>query len=162
VTAGARALALAVFAMTAGCDRKSGTRTSRGNVGANVPRVVISEIMANPRAVPDERGEWVELHNLESRSVDLRGWTLASQYDRGIMIDRSVVVAPGGFAVLARDGAVSTNGGVAASFAFTEGLMLGNGADWLALHTPDGRTADSVAWTSARATRFSWRTVEAE
>jgi competence protein ComEC len=149
MTAGARALALAVLTMTAGCDRKHGTLTSRGNVGGKVPRVVISEIMANPRAVSDEHGEWVELHNLESTSVDLRGWTLASQYDRGITIDRGVVVAPGGFAVLARDGAVSTNGGVAASFAFTEGLILGNGADWLALRTPDGSTADSVAWTSA-------------
>src|SRR3954470_12315006 len=96
----ARACTLALAAVTAltmavGCDRKSGTLTSRGSVSGNVPRVVISEIMANPRAVPDEHGEWVELHNLEASPVDLRGWMLASQNDRGIAITRSIVVGAG-------------------------------------------------------------------
>jgi competence protein ComEC len=74
---------------------------------------------------------------------------LASQNDRGVTIDRSVVVAPGAFTVLARDGSRASNGGITASFVFAEGLTLGNGADWLALRMPDGRTVDSVAWTSA-------------
>ena len=139
-----------IFVLTlalSACERKSGTLTSRGSVGA-APRVTISEIMANPRAVPDERGEWIELHNLESRPVELRGWTIGSRNDRGITIDRSVVIPAGGFAVLARDGDRATNGGVTAAYAYREGLTLGNSADWLALHSPDGSTADSVAWTS--------------
>jgi len=152
--AASRTLAVvgAAIAVAAACDRKpetGGTVTSRGSVGGSASGVVIDEIMANPRAVPDEHGEWIELHNVQSTPVDLRGWTVASQNDRGIIIDRSVVVPARGFVVLARDGNASTNGGVTASFAFTDGLALGNGADWLALRTPDGRTADSVAWTSA-------------
>ena len=138
---------LALTLAIAACDRKSGTLTSRGSVGA-APRVVISEIMANPRAVPDERGEWIELHNLESKPVDLRGWMIRSQNDRGITIDRSVVIPPGGFAVLARDGDRATNGGVDATYAYREGLTLGNSSDWLALHSPDGSTTDSVAWSA--------------
>jgi competence protein ComEC len=138
--------ALAVVAVA--CERKPGTLTSRGGV-ASAPRVVISEVMANPRAVRDEQGEWVELENLDSQSVDLRGWTIASRNDRGITIDRALTIAGHGFVVLARDGDRSANGGIAADYAYHEGLTLGNGADWLVLRTPDGHTADSVAWTSA-------------
>ena len=138
---------LALTLVIAACDRKSGTLTSRGSVGA-ATRVTISEIMANPRAVPDEHGEWIELHNLESKPVDIRGWTIRSQNDRGMTIDRSVVIPAGGFAVLARDGDRTTNGGVSAAYAYREGLTLGNAADWLALHAADGATVDSVAWTS--------------
>ena len=143
-----RASIVIAFASVLACDRNPGTLTSRGSV-STAPRVVLSEIMANPRAVSDERGEWIELHNLESYPVDLHRWTIASRNDRGITIDRRVVVAPGGLVVLARNGDRTTNGGVDAAYAYEEGLALGNGADWLALRTPDGVTADSVAWSSA-------------
>src|SRR5262245_34251799 len=106
---------LALTLAIAACDRKSGTLPSPGTVGA-AARVTISEIMANPRAVQDERGEWIELHNLEPKPVDLRGWMIRSQNDRGVTIDRSVVIPPGGFAVLARDGDRATNGGVSAAY----------------------------------------------
>jgi competence protein ComEC len=140
-------LAVVFAGCLAGCDGKSGVIASHGSVGT-APRVVVSEILANPRAVPDERGEWIEVHNLEATPVDLRRWTIASRNDRGIAVDRSVVVPSGGFAVLARDGDPSVNGGVSAAYAYGDGLALGNGADWLVLRTPDGVTADSVAWTS--------------
>ena len=58
-------LALAVVA----CERKSGTVASGGSVSI-APRVAIDEIMANPRVVPDDRGEWLELHNLEQLPSD--------------------------------------------------------------------------------------------
>ena len=140
---------VAAAAIVAACDRKAGTLTSRGSVAGGASGVVIDEIMANPRAAPDDHGEWIELHNIQSTPVELRGWTVASGNDRGITIDRSVVVPAGGYVVLARDGNTAMNGGVTASFVYTEGLSLGNGADWLALRTPDDRTVDSVAWTSA-------------
>ncbi len=139
-------LIAAAFAIGA-CERKSGTLTSRGSVGP-APRVAISEIMANPRAVPDERGEWIELHNLEPRAVDLRGWTFRSQNDRGFTIDRSVVIPPGGFAVLARVGDRTVNGAITTAYAYRDGLTLGNTSDWVALHSGDGSTVDSVAWSS--------------
>ena len=136
-------LALVIVA----CERKSATLASGGSVSA-APRVVISEVMANPRAVPDDRGEWLELHNLEQRAVDIRDWTLRSKNDRGVTIERSVLIPPGGFAVLARNGDRTANGGVTAAYAWHDGLALGNGADWVALHSNDGSTVDSVGWTS--------------
>ena len=137
------ALALAIAA----CERQSGTLTSDGSISV-VPRVAISEVMANPRAVPDDRGEWLELHNLQQRAVDLHGWTLRSKNDRGVTIERSVVIPPGGFAVLARNGDRAANGGVTAAYAWRDGLTLGNNSDWVALQSADGSTVDSVSWTS--------------
>jgi competence protein ComEC len=143
-----RTIGLSLLAVSAACDRGVSRSTSRGTVERKLPRVVFSEIMANPHATPDERGEWIELRSLESEVVDLRGWVVASENDRGITIQRQVLVAPNGFAVLARVGDANANGGVAA-YAYGQGLTLGNGADWLALKSPDGRTVDSVSWSSA-------------
>jgi competence protein ComEC len=129
------------------CDRGTTVSTARGSV-ATAPRVVINEVMANPRATPDERGEWLEVLNLETTPVDLRGWTLASDHDRGAVVERSLQIAPNGVVVLARDGDPRANGGVAAAFAWGDRVALGNGADWVALRTAEGLTADSVSWTS--------------
>ena len=143
-----RRVLTALAVALAACDRKPGTIASRGSVAGRAQRVVISEVMANPRAVSDEHGEWLELHNLEPTAIDLRGWTIGSRNDRGIVIERRVVVPPDGYVVLARDGSLARNGGVTAAYEYSEGLALGNGADWVALRTPDGQTVDSVAWTS--------------
>jgi len=46
------------------------------------PRVVINEVMANPRGTdshshyPEDRNEFVELYNLSDDTVDLQGWSL--------------------------------------------------------------------------------------
>jgi competence protein ComEC len=112
------------------------------------PRVVISEVMADPAAVPDERGEWFEVQNSGRRPVDLRGFRIASANDRVHVITRSVVVPPGGYAVLARHGARRSNGGVNAQYVYGAAIDLANGADWIALRHPRGGTIDSVAWRS--------------
>src|SRR5258705_5083503 len=98
----ARLLCLALVAGAITCDGKPSTLTARGSVVGKVPHIVIDEVMANPRVAADEHGEWIELHNLESTTVDLRGWTLTSQNDPGLTIDRSVSIPPAGFVVLAR------------------------------------------------------------
>ena len=136
------------FVAVVTCDRGTSLATARGSV-VTVPRVVINEVMANPRAVSDERGEWIELVNLEAKPLDLRGWQIASENDVGAVIDRSVTLPANGIVVLARDNDARANGGVDASYAYGSRVVLGNGADWIALKMPDGATVDSVAWTSA-------------
>jgi competence protein ComEC len=138
------ALGVALFADVA-CDRDATRQTAGGSIAPTVPGVVINEIMANPRTLPDARGEWIELRNLEARAIDLRSWTIASANDRGTTIDRSVVLGPNGIVVLARDADPSHGG----AYVYGAGVALGNGADWIAIRLPDGRTVDSVAWTSA-------------
>jgi competence protein ComEC len=118
-------------------------------------RVVISEVMPDPAAVLDERGEWFEVHNLGPRTADLRGYRIASANDGVHVIARSVVVAPGGYAVLARDGNPRSNGGVSAQYAYGTAISLTNGRDWIALRDPSGVTVDSVAWR-ATSSGASW------
>jgi beta-lactamase superfamily II metal-dependent hydrolase len=113
------------------------------------PRVVINEIMADPAAVADARGEWIELHNLGRELVDLRGYRIASANDRPHVVARSVVLPPGGYVVLSREAVERLNGGVSAAYAYGASISLGNGRDWIALQHPSGITLDSVAWQAA-------------
>ena len=112
------------------------------------PDVVISRIMIDPVAVPDEHGEWIELTNRSAAAVDLKGWKLLSDHDAGFVIPGSLVIRAGGTVTLGRDADPNANGGVKVDLQYT-GLTLGNGHDWLALHDPAGITADSVAWERA-------------
>ena len=113
--------------------------------------VVISEIMANPRAVSDAAGEWFELHNRGRTALSLRGWIVRSGNDRPHRIAAPVVVPAGGYVVLARNGSPASNGGVRAVYAYGSSLRLANGADWLSLSDPRGVTVDSSAWRHTRA-----------
>lgn len=119
-------------------------------------RLVISEVMADPRAVPDERGEWVEIANPGAEPVELRGWKLLSGSDAGLTVAQSVVVPPGGAVVLGRDGRTGANGGVRVDYRVAEGLTLANSGDWIALRDPLGAPVDSVAWTQRARRGVSW------
>ncbi|HWK89873.1 MAG TPA: lamin tail domain-containing protein [Longimicrobium sp.] len=118
-------------------------------------KLVINEVMADPGAVGDDVGEWLEVHNWGSSAVSLQGWTLASGNDAAHAIATSVSVPAGGYAVLARNGTKSKNGGVTAAYAYGTGINLANASDWVRLRDATGATVDSVAWTSmpAGATR---------
>jgi endonuclease G len=126
------------------------------------PRIVVSEVLADPRAVADEDGEWVELYNAGGAPAELRGWRLASRGDPGHTIARSLVVRPGAAVVLARVAAGSRNGGVRADYAYGSDVSLANASDWLVLRDAAGATVDSVAWDSPPRRGASWalRTVD--
>lgn len=111
--------------------------------------VAIAEVMVDPTRARDERGEWFAVRNGGGAPVQLRGWTIRSGRDAPQRIARSLVVSPGGRAVLGRSADARANGGVTVDYVYT-GIALANGADWLALTDPSGRTVDSVAWRGAR------------
>lgn len=127
---------------------------------ASAGRLVISEVMADPRAVPDERGEWVEIANPGAEPVELRGWKLLSGNDAGLTVARSVIVPAGGAVVLGRDGRRGSNGGVRVDYAVAEGLSLANSGDWVALRDPLGAPVDSVAWSQPARRGASWTRID--
>jgi endonuclease G, mitochondrial len=136
--------------------------STAGRGGAAAHAVVVSEVMADPRAVPDEVGEWFEVHNAGGEAVELRGWTIASANDRPHEIARRVTLPPGGYAVLAREADPARNGGVQAAYAYGATITLSNSSDWLALRDPAGRTADSVHWSGSPATGAAHARIGAE
>ena len=117
-------------------------------IAATGPQLVINEVMADPSAVADDVGEWLEVHNAGSASINLQGYRLASGNDAVHTIANSVTVAAGGYAVLARNGTKSKNGGVVAQYTYGTSVNLANANDWLAIRDAAGVTLDSVAWTS--------------
>lgn len=117
-------------------------------VSTYASQIVINEVMADPNAVLDASGEWLEVHNRGAASVNLQGWTLASNNDSPQTISSSVIVPAGGYVVLARNGTYSTNGGVNEDYVYAI-INLANTSDWVALRDGSGASVDSVAWATA-------------
>ncbi|RKH65857.1 lamin tail domain-containing protein [Corallococcus aberystwythensis] len=131
----------------AGCiDRATGQ--PRALRAPSVGSLVITEFMADPSAVPDAVGEWVEV--LALREVDLNGVTLANESSSSALESPLCLsMKAGGFAVLAHGDDASLNGGlpsVLGTFGF--GLTNGAGAHVLKL-SAQGTVLDSVAFTWA-------------
>lgn len=136
----------------AACTNDQVTAPAAGHASLDVQAaaatgLVINEVMPNPNAVLDDFGEWFEIYNPGAAPVDLKGYTLASANDAAYVIDASVVVPAGGYAVLARSADLAKNGGVNAAHAYRSTFTLANGTtDWLALRDASGASVDSVAW----------------
>lgn len=130
--------------------------------GSSGAIVVINEVMPNPDAVTDGNGEWFEVHNRGTLAANLQGWTIHSGGDAARTITGSLVVEPGGYAVLARHADPGVNGGVTVDHAWGTGIGLGNSADWLAIRDASGATVDSIAWNASVPTGRSRGVVDPE
>jgi uncharacterized protein (DUF2141 family) len=117
-----------------------------------VARVVINELMPDPTLVADGAGEWVELHNWGTASVDIQGWKLfGNSTGDTARITASVVIAPGDYVVLGINGDPAANGGVQVDFVYRSGYSLNNSTttgDVVILRDAAGATVDSVVYVS--------------
>ncbi len=71
--------------------------------------LLITEIMKDPANLGDSSGEWFEVYNASSNSIDLQGLMVSD--DGGgetWLIDEALDLEVGGFAVMARDTAATT------------------------------------------------------
>ena len=145
----AAAATSAVVASDACSDARAASRPPSTAPLAQKPGdVSISRVMVDPTAASDELGEWIELTNNATTSVDLRGWHLASARDPGFTIPTSLRIPPHSAVVLGRSSDVATNGGIHVDLVYT-GIALANAKDWLSLANASGVTVDSVAWDRA-------------
>jgi DNA/RNA endonuclease G (NUC1) len=146
--AGASVLAFALAACTSEQPTVANGGARLDVQAAAGPVLVINEIMPNPAGVADELGEWFEVYNAGTTPIDLQNYRIASNNDAVHVINQSVVVPAGGYAVLARNGDPAVNGGVTANYSYAhQTFNLNNSAtDWLAVRSPEGVTVDSVHW----------------
>ncbi len=109
--------------------------------------IVITEIMQNPAILSDTVGEWFEIHNTGVDPVDIAGWTIgdAGIDNHTITTLWPVIVAPGAYAVLARDSTTMVAEGVAVLYQYSS-LFLANGDDEVILRNTAAATIDSVAY----------------
>lgn len=120
-----------------------------------VATIVINELMGDPlRATGGASfGEWFEVHNYGTEPVDLNGWTINSSGQPSHTISSSVVVAPGGYAVLGRGADVTRNGGVNLDYNYYNGdvntTIWLDATDVLSLKNGAGQVVDEVQWTNS-------------
>ncbi len=107
--------------------------------------VIITEIMINPSAVTDANGEWFELFNILSETVDIRGWTIEDESGKTHTIpDTDPILIPAGtFLVLGNNSEASSNGGVSVDHQYTA-ITLNNGGDTLLVFDVNGEEIDRV------------------
>jgi hypothetical protein len=126
------------------------------DVGPTTNELIITEIMANPKAINDNSGEWIEVYNPGTSAVDMNGWKLMDNGGDSHTISSSVVVQPQTYAVLTRDVAAN-NGGVTPDYTYGPGtdFQLGNSGDEVILVDATGNQVDVViyngSWVTAGA-----------
>ncbi|NBC31109.1 MAG: ExeM/NucH family extracellular endonuclease [Alphaproteobacteria bacterium] len=107
--------------------------------------IVITEIMQNPDAVPDSAGEWFEIVNIGSTTIDLDGWTIRDDDSDSFGVSGPLTVGPGEYLVFGNNADTATNGGITVDFEYS-GFTLANGADEVVLIDGSNAEIDRVAY----------------
>lgn len=121
-------------------------------LGGAVPglgQIVINEFMQNPRLVNDDKGEWLELYNAGTQTVDINGWKLDDDDtltgDHTIDNGGPLNIADGGYLVLGVNSDTATNGGVTVHYQWS-GFVLGNSSDKIILLNASNAVQDQLAY----------------
>jgi hypothetical protein len=93
---------------------------------------IITEFLADPVAVPDVAGEWVEVYNASPAVLSLADFELHDDGGDSWVIDEDIVVPPGARVVLARNGDYLSNGGVVAAYEYAN-FVLDDSTDQIVL-----------------------------
>ena len=112
---------------------------------ASESQLIITEIMSNPAAVSDSRGEWFEILNMDSIVIDLNGWTIMDQENDTHLITTSIEINPGQYMVLGRNGNEAENGGYIADYIYSS-FQLGNTEDKIIIIDGDDNIVDNVSY----------------
>jgi hypothetical protein len=121
------------------------------------PLLVINEMLANPGGtITDASGEWFEVYNAGSRSVDMQNMVIADSAASGRrpyhLIASSLPIAPGGYVVLGNTTNTTNNGGVPVDYAYGAALAFANSLDALKIARvvgTDTLTIDRTQFASA-------------
>lgn len=108
----------------------------------------ITEVMVNPSAVTDPKGEWFEIRNSSGHTVNLNGIIIGSDTDgdiHQISSSTAITLENGEFAVIAANGDVTTNGGVEATYVYGGDISMSNESDDLWLKV-DEIVLDKITW----------------
>jgi len=114
-------------------------------------QIVISEIMPNPSLVSDSNGEWFEVYNADSVTIDFAGWTIKDAGTDEHLIstqEGSLLIEPEEYFVFGRNANQNENGGYEADYEYS-GIIFGSAEDEIILLDPEGREVDEVYYTNA-------------
>lgn len=93
-----------------------------------VGNLLIGEIMVNPAAVSDTRGEWFELYNPTDDEINLRDVVIGDDGSDSQKIETDLLILPGHFLTLGRNDDSSLNRGFHADYVY-DGFTLSNSGE---------------------------------
>jgi len=114
-------------------------------------KIVISEIMPNPAQVSDTYGEWLEIYNNDTITIDLTGWVLkdiGNDYHQIEVENGKVIIDPGEYLVMGRSADTLLNGGYYADYEYSN-VFFSNAEDQVILLDADQQIVDEVDYTNA-------------
>ncbi len=91
---------------------------------SSISGLLISEIMVNPAALPDTRGEWFELYNPTDQDINLRGFSVGDDGSDLHKFESDLLILPGEYLTLAR----SFDPGFVPDYVYN-GFTLANSSD---------------------------------
>jgi hypothetical protein len=144
---GVNAGALQLVATYGGVAGVAQLTVSEGPAEPGAGELIFNEVMANPGAVADELGEWLELYNPSGGTIDVTGWIVRTGSGSECVLSGSI--APGGYFVAVRNPDPLLNGGVTGHV--TCAAVLANASLTLTLLTPAGVAVDVVAFAASNA-----------
>ncbi len=115
-------------------------------IDVGVGDIIITEIMKDPRAITDEKGEWFELRNMTTSPVSLHGWTIedADGQSHKISSTPALTIGASALVVLGNNGNPATACGVDVDYAYSNFSLDNDGVDGIMLVAPDGTVVDEV------------------
>ncbi len=99
--------------------------------------VVITEFLADPGAVDDASGEWVELTNVTDTDLDLSGCALQDGGRNSVELPEGTTLAAGGRLVVGRSADTAANGGIAVDIETGDDFTLTNAVRYITPDTQD-------------------------
>lgn len=113
--------------------------------------IVVTEVMVNPSAVSDSYGEWFEIYNHDSISINLSGWQIAdgdNDLHEIISPEDQFFISPDEYLVFGRNADSNINGGYSADYEYS-GFQLSNSEDEIKIIDSDGLIVDEVEYNSS-------------
>ena len=109
--------------------------------------IIITEALIKPKAVAESDGEWVELYNPGTQTIDLNGWTLRDDGSNlhKIVAPTGLLVAPKSYVLLAIKADSKVNGGIKPAYVYSN-FSLSNLSDAIVLEW-NGKLIDKVQYT---------------
>ena len=124
------------------------TNTDQDTVAVNVDDqtsvdlsddLLITELMADPKALSDAGGEWLELYNNSDKEMNLNGVFLQKEDGSRSIIDQDVIVKPENYAVLAVSDTATNN----VDYVYSK-FTLSNSGDLIQMGRIDKSTGKST------------------
>lgn len=127
----------------------------RGAVDPALLNLVITEVMADPTAIPDASGEWFEVFNPSTSDVTVNGYVIGSAAGSAvethtIASTSPLVIKGGGYAVFLNNaaalGATVLPAGTLVYVYGTSITLNNSNTDWITLKSNSGALLDSVSY----------------